>query len=110
MERALVYSHYYVCKKPYTLSRKQEAKALFDNVKEVVMGAHGAGEEARGKFNGFVDHAFHDDRGEQEDRAVAAKGHQQLNGLERKLDIEQKHGATSTHSHTQTSGAGSHFH
>jgi len=106
-----MHTHYYINKKPnMSASKKAEVKALFGNVKDAVLGVHGAGEEVRGKVNGFIDHAMHDERGEQKDRAVAAKGHEQLSGLERRLDIEHEHGATFGHTHTQKMGAGSHFH
>lgn len=109
MERALIHIHYYVAKQP-NMSTKQDAKALFSNVKDAVMGVHGAGEEVRGKLNGFIDHAFHDNKGEQKDRAVVQKGHEQMSALERRLDIEHEHGATFGQTHTQKTGAGSHFH
>ncbi len=36
-----------------------------------------------------------------EDRTVAKKGHEQMSGLERKLDFQHEHGATfRTHTHT----------
>jgi hypothetical protein len=105
MERALMYSHYYICKKP-NMSKKHDAKALFDSVKDVVRGTHGAGEEARGTFNGFIDHALHDERAEVEDRAVAAKGREQLSGAEKRLEAGNERGEA----HAQKSGSGSHFH
>ena len=110
MERALIHTHFYISKQPNMSSKKEEAKTLFGSVKDAVVGVHGAGEEARGKFNGFIDHALYDKRGEQKDRAVAQKGHDQMSGLERKLDIEHEHGATLGHTHAQKTGAGSHFH
>lgn len=79
MERALIHAHYYVSKKPIMSSKKQEAKApsASGNVKDTVMGVHGAGEEAIGNFNGFNGQALHDDKGEETDRTAAVKGHTQ---------------------------------
>ena len=51
----MMYSHYYICKKP-NISKRKEININFGGFDEAVVSARGAGAEARGTLTRLIDH------------------------------------------------------
>jgi len=61
------------------------ASLTFEDLKTGFKGLHGAGDALRGNINGFIDHAFHDTKGEATDKEISQKGVEDFKAAARRL-------------------------
>lgn len=61
-------------------------KEFLHDLSSAAKGIHGMGDAFRGTVNKEIDHAFHDHKGEERERAVAEKGYADMRSADQRLN------------------------